>query len=233
MVFDALLGTPKKLPKHLAITTEGSIAWANSEGRPVHEAFQKKFANIEAVIPLAVRFNIPVLTFHLFRGEVKEHFEDMLDAMTHFFDRLKESGLVHDNQIKVSVLGKWYDLPGAAVGNIKDLLQATGGYDRFFLNFCVNYSGQQEIVDACRLIARRIEAGKMRVEEISKETIKENLYTSYFLPPQVIIRSGTRMRLSDFLIWDSPGAFVHFSGKHWPAMGKKDILDALDVYSKS
>ena len=84
----------------------------------------------------------------------------------------------------------------------KQVIESTKDYDFFFTNFCINYSGHDEIVDACRLIARQVKAGKIDPNSISRETIKENLYSSYFIPPDLIIKNG-KATISGLLLWDS------------------------------
>jgi undecaprenyl diphosphate synthase len=101
----------------------------------------------------------------------------------------------------VSVFGKWYGLPSKAVDAIKSCVEQTDGYDKFFLNFCVFYDGKEEIVDSCRVIGRRIKAEKIDADAVDSEMVREGLYTSYFLPPELVIINGEK-RLNGFMLWD-------------------------------
>ena len=95
------------------------------------------------------------------------------------------------HKIKVTLLGKWYSLPSEIVDSLKRVVSDTRDYDCFFLNFCVNYDGKEELVDAFKLINRKVLAGKLDPDKITKQTIKENIYTSYFVPPNIIIKSSS------------------------------------------
>ena len=137
-----------------------------------------------------------------------------------FWDYLRK------NKIKVSIFGKWYNLPSEVIGKLKCLIEGTKDYDHFFLNFCLNYDGQEEILGALKLIIRQIEKGKLSLENISKETIKENLYTSYFMPPDLMIKNGN-MRNNGFLLWDGVRAKVVFTEKEFPELSKSDFEKVL------
>ena len=114
------------------------------------------------------------------------------------------------NKIKVSFIGKWYDLPGELVSIIKEYITNTKEYTHFFLNFVVNYDGQEEIVDACRILCRQIIGEKIDVENITKDGIKENLYTSYFIPPEIIISDNKEKKINGFFLWDSYHSEIRF-----------------------
>ena len=223
-----------KYPKHVAITTDGKIDWSKQNNTGIEESYKKGFLIIKDVINLQVKMNIPILTFYLLSSNMKdlEQFSAVMDTYVSFFNEMKESKEIHENKIKVSVLGKWYDLPGRVVEPIKEIIETTKDYDNFFTNFCINYDGQEEIVDACKLIARQIKADKITPESINKALIKENIYSSYFLPSDLVIRSGLTKKLTDLLLWDSINAKIYFSDKLWPDFDKKDFVKAIESFSK-
>jgi undecaprenyl diphosphate synthase len=146
---------------------------------------------------------------------------------------LTEDKFIHDNKIKIGIIGKWYDLPNNVVEPIKKIIDITKEYEEFYLNFCLNYNGQEEIVDACKLIARKVEAEKIEVDSISKEMIKENLYSSYFIPPEIIIVNGTKKKKTDLLLWDSANSLIFFTKTLWPDFDKSSLMDAINDYQKS
>ena len=96
----------------------------------------------------------------------------------------------------------------------------------FFLNFCLNYDGQEELVDALKLINRQVLAGKLSPENITGDTIKENLYTSYFISPDLMIKNS-ESRMDTFFLWDCVGAKRHFTGQDFPEFSKSDFEKVL------
>jgi undecaprenyl diphosphate synthase len=135
------------------------------------------------------------------------------DDAKNYFRFILDSGFCKNNSIKVNVVGKWYDLKQELVETIKEVMSETKDYDTFFLNFCINYDGQQEIVDACKVMGMKVKAGKVDPEIITKEDIKENLSTSGFLPPALIIKTGIKRKLRGFLLWDCINARIYFTEK--------------------
>ena len=138
-----------------------------------------------------------------------------------------------ENRIKVSVLGKWYNLPNKIVEPIKKIIETTREHESFFVNLCINYDGREEIVDACKLIARKVRAEKIDPESIDKETIKDNAYSSYFIPPELIIINGKKNMKSSLLLWDSAVSSIYFSNTLWPDFSKGDLMDGIHSYQKS
>jgi undecaprenyl diphosphate synthase len=220
--------------RHVALTLHGIDSFAKDKSLAYGEVYEKSFGIIKEILPLQIENNIPILTIDLIPEELKhqENFSVFLDKFIEFFNFLKSSQIIHENKIKITALGKWYDLPGRAVDCIKAIVDETKDYDTFFLNFCINYDGQEEIVDACKLIARQIKADKLDVDAINKEVVKENIYTSYFLPPDLIIKNGVKRRTSGLLLWDSSDSELVFTGKKFPEFTKNDFVNAVRSYQK-
>ncbi len=189
-------------PKHLAFTTDG-----------LKENPEKSFQLINQLIDQQIKNNLPILTFYI--TYQKNPDPQVLAAFTKFLESAEFKNKINQNKIKITALGKWYNLPPETLEAVKKTLDETKDYDHFFLNFCLNYDGQEEIVDACKLIIKQILANKLSESAISPETIKENLYTSYFIPPDLIIKSGEPKQTS-FLLWDSVGAKLIFTSKPFP-----------------
>jgi len=223
-----------KLPRHLALVTKGKHIYAEKHKITIEQVYQKSNIIILSTIASSVKLKIPITTFYLLSTDSRqlEHFSTVVDSLTEFFNDLANKELIHKNQIKASVFGKWYDLPGKFVDSIKNLIEKTKEYDSYFVNFCINYNGQEEIVDAVKLMSRQIKAGKLDPELINKEMIKENTYSSYFLPPDLVIINGSK-RISDLLLWDSPNAKVYFTNKLWPDFDRIELMDAIKEYQKS
>lgn len=222
----------KTIPKHLALSYTDYTT--TNIKVPVDEFFKNKFSKIKDMVDVQISYGIPVMTIYLLSTEEKENvnFSVVIDTLTNFFNDFAKEKKIFDSKIKISFLGKWYNLPSKLVDSIKKLTEETRDYDSFFLNFCINYDGQEEIIDACRLIARRIKSGKLDPDNISKEMIKENLYSSYFLPPELMIVIDGQKHLSGFLLWDSTKAKIYFSDKKWADFSVSDVEKALMHYEK-
>lgn len=224
-----------KMPMHIAITMEGTNAWSKKNKISLADAYNRNSVLIKSAAKSQVKLKIPIITFFMLPEDVNkdtDEFSACIGGITNFFDSISNHSLFADNKIKVSVLGRWYDLPGSLVESIKRIINETKDYDGFFLNFCINYSGQEEIVDACKLIARQVNAGKLDPDIINKELIKENIYSSYFVPPDLIIKNGYKKITSGILLWDSAKSKLYFTNKLFPDFDRMDLMDAIREFQK-
>ncbi|MBU1205122.1 MAG: di-trans,poly-cis-decaprenylcistransferase [Nanoarchaeota archaeon] len=218
------------MPRHIAITMEKELK--ATQTKDIEEMYNKRNMLINNIISIQIRFNIPIITIFLLSVSAKnsENFSFLMDDLAKFFNELIANKKIHKDQIKVSVLGKWYDLPERVVNPIREIIESTKDYDKFFLNFCVNYDGREEIVDACKLIARQIKSEKIDPESINKQLIKENLYSSYFISPDLIIENNKEF--SGLLLWDSKNSMIFFTDKQWYNFTKIDLFRAIEAFQK-
>ncbi len=224
-----------EIPSHVAITMDGIEAWALKNKVSLEEANRRSFLILRSAIKNQVKLNIPILTFYMLSENIdkgSESYDIYLNSINSFFEEIYKGELVNENKIKISILGKWYHLPGRIIETIKKVIEETKDYDGFFLNFCINYDGQEEIIDAFKLIARQIKVGRLDPELVDKDLVKENLYSSYFLPPDLIVKNGSRKETSGILLWDSPKSKVYFTNKNWPDFDKTEFMDAIRDYQK-
>jgi undecaprenyl diphosphate synthase len=219
---------------HVALTMNGIKPWSNKKNISIGEVYKTSFQILNEIIKSQSEKNIPILTIYLMSETQAgdEQFPLFLNELILFFESLSMSEHIHESKTKISILGKWYDMPGRAVDPIKKVIEETKDYDEFFLNLCINYNGQEEIVDACKLIARQIKAERIDIDSITRKTIKENTYSSYFVPPDIIIKNGKLKRTAGTLLWDSSNAELYFTDKDWPEFTKGDFLKAVDSYKK-
>jgi tritrans,polycis-undecaprenyl-diphosphate synthase [geranylgeranyl-diphosphate specific] len=217
--------------KHVAISVKDVIGWAKKNEKPFEDAFLRRNTIINDIVELMVKKNIPIVTIYLLseNDEKTEHHDITVESLTEFFSQLKEEQVVNKNQIRISVLGKWYSLPGMVVESIKQMIDKTKEYDNFFLNFCVNYDGREEITDAFNLIHKEIkDLGIENQPKLNKDLIKENTYSSYFIPPELIIETGKDHKFSGVLLWDSVDAKIFFIEKMFPEIKKDDFESIID-----
>ncbi|MDO8660600.1 MAG: undecaprenyl diphosphate synthase family protein [Candidatus Woesearchaeota archaeon] len=171
--------------------------------------------NIEELIYCATQLKIPVLTIGL-----PQESGDVLGGLIQAIGNWQ---YIVEHQIKISVLGKWYALSEQIVQQIKVVVEKTKEYDGFFLNLCVNYDGQAEIVSACKLLAKQVQSGKLDPDAIDELLVKENVFTSNFMPPEVIIITGAEHCLHNFLLWDSGKSKIVFTGKPAEKLSVKEF----------
>jgi len=210
--------------KHIAISLDNIPDWCRKSNASADECRSEYSRLLGELLKVQVKLNIPIFTIYLLPEieKSKNDYMDFSDYTTYFFNGLLGNPLISSHKIKISIFGKWYNLPGKEVEALKNIIESTKDYDNFFANFCVNYDGQEEIVDACRLVAKQVELGKINADMITKETIKENIYSSYFMPPDLILVYGER-KITGILLWDSVNSRIEFADKSFMEFEEKDF----------
>ncbi len=210
-------------PIHIAVNTLGVKKWADQEGKELSEAVEKHTELLDDLIDLQLKNNTRVLTINL------EH-QGMIKYLKKYFEKLLGDKRIHENQVRVFIIGQWYEFDSEISETFKKLIEETKEYDKYFLNYCVNYDGQQEVLGAIRLLTRKILSDKLKEEELTPEAVKQSLYTSYFPPPRIIIEPGTKY--SGLLLWDSKEALIFFTQEPWLLFEKKNYEKAISFYKK-
>lgn len=176
----------KKTPKHIAI----SLKKLNNENMD----------KILEITNICIELDIPILTFNITKSEHTSLIIEFLE---------QNKNLFHEKKIKISILGKWYSLQNKIVESIKEITSSTKDYDNFFLNLCINYNGNEEIINAMKIIARQLEANKISIENIDNTSVKDNIYSSFFIPPDIIILPDNNY--DGTLLWDSPISLLYIN----------------------
>ncbi|MGV8169163.1 MAG: undecaprenyl diphosphate synthase family protein [Candidatus Nanoarchaeia archaeon] len=215
----------KDMPKHLAIDATLIRAWATKNSIDMKEAVKKNSEKINELIDFQLKKDIPILTIHLSTKN-----EEEINGLKKLFLELSKDERLHDKKARVYVLGDWYNSEPELVESIKNLQDTTKDYDQYFVNFCVKYNGQEEIITAAKLLLTKMHAQKLTTKELNIETFKENLPSSYFIPPDLIIINNTYY--TGLLLWDSQGSMIYYTNKYWLDFERKDLDKALDFYNR-
>lgn len=223
---------PNKLPIHIGIIIDGNRRWARKKGLPIFEGHKKGLALVKRVASWCFGKGVKFVTFYAFSNEnwkrTKEETEYLMNKI--FKEDLFEKDLqyFHRQNIKLIVSGRQKKLPKPLQKAIKKATELTQKNTEGIANFCLNYGGRSEIVDAVKKIIQQ----KLSSNKINKELIKENLYHPEIPDPDLIIRTAEEKRLSNFLLWQSAYSELYFLKKYWPDFNEKDLEKALREYSK-
>ena len=157
--------------------------------------------------------------------EIKFIFGIILEAV----DAVVKEATVKEEKVNFNVIGRIYLLPEEVRNKIKELISFTKDNDKNFINLCIMYDGQEEIVDAVKEIIKN----GVKEEEINKKTIKKHLYTRNFPEVDYIIRTGMEdgARISGFLLWDASYAEFKFRSDLWPDYSQEMVIEDLIDFS--
>ncbi len=220
------------VPEHIALTIGGSEAWAKKNNKTLGEAYQESFFTVYKIILEQLKLEIKTLSILISTTAMKGD-TAFNSALAKFLNELKKDKKIEENNVKICVLGKWYETPPEVVEPIKNLMENTQQPGNLYLNLGINYNGKQEIIDACKIIARKIESEKLDPLTIDDETLKQNLYSSNLAPVQLIVQNGADRQRGSFLLWQSADAMLYQTEKLWPDYTENDLLKAIVEYNKA
>ena len=225
----------KIMPKHIAIIMDGNRRWAKSKGLDGSLGHKKGAEVLEEVAKYCNKIGLEALTVYAFSTEnwkrTKEEVGAILLLLQMYLDKfLKTADL---ENIKLRVIGdRENNMPEEIKNKMIKMEERTKNNKGLKFNIAFNYGGRDEIVKATRKIASKVLKGELKLEDITEETVSNNLYTAGLPDPDLLIRTSGELRTSNFLPWQITYSEFLFLDKYWPDFTTKDIDDAIELYSK-
>lgn len=209
---------------------DGNGRWARQRGLPRLVGHKQGATTAQHVVEVFVEYKIPYLTLYAFSTENWNRPQREVRGLFRLLrERLDEGiSLAQKEGIRIHHLGKLNGLSPKIQDTIRRALELTQDNTRMTLGLAFNYGGRDEIVEATRrLILKGIPA-----QDIDETVVSQYLYTAGIPDPDLIIRTGGEMRLSNFLTWQSAYAEIYFTPTLWPDFDKKEIDKALTIFSQ-
>ncbi|MEN6324709.1 MAG: isoprenyl transferase [Syntrophomonas sp.] len=218
-----------KLPHHIAIIMDGNGRWAQKRLLPRTMGHRAGMGTLKEIVRACSDLGVEVLTVYAFSTENwKRPWEEVDFLMKLLVEFLrKEINELHQNKVRIKVLGDYNNLPQDCQLEIKDALQTTRDNPGLLLNIALNYGSRQEILDAIKTIAGKIAEGEITADSISEATFSDLLYTKDVPDPDLLIRTAGEMRISNFLLWQIAYTELWITECLWPDFTKDDLLQAI------
>ena len=236
----AVLADKTKVPHHVGIILDGNRRYARRmKLTNVVEGHFKGSEKLEDVIDWVLELGIKVVTIWVFSTENIDRSVDevngLMNLFQHKFREMANHKKIHKNHIRIKALGKLEMLTPEVRAAIREAEEKTKDYKDMYLNVAIGYGGKQEIVDAFRSwTAKAVAAGqdlKSAIANLKPQDLDPFCYDNGLGgPPDLIIRTSGRIRLSGFMLWHSPYSELYFTDVLWPAFRKLDFLRAIRAY---
>ncbi len=225
------------LPHHIGIIMDGNGRWAKQRGLKRSEGHKEGAKVFRAICDYAQEIGIEYLTFYAFSTENWKRPADEVEAIMNLFrDYLFEAQeREEENEAKgmrIRYIGERNALPEDIVNLIEQLEKNSEDKNVITVNLAVNYGGRDEILHAVKAIAKKVEAGELKADDINLKDIDGNLFTAGQPDPDLIIRPSGEYRLSNFLIWQAAYSEFWFSDILWPDFTADDLDKAILDYAK-
>ena len=219
--------------EHLAIIMDGNGRWAKARGLPRTEGHRAGGETVRRVLQYCRNAGIRYLTLYAFSVENWKRPKEEVDALMNLLVAYLagEESMLHQNQVRLRIMGRREDLPERAQAALKHVEEATAHYDRQLI-LCLSYGGRTEIVTAAQRLAQRVAAGELSPETIDEAAFAEQLYLPDVPDPDLIVRTSGEMRLSNFLLWQASYAELYVTPVLWPDFSEADFKAALDSFEQ-
>ncbi|MGB0341938.1 MAG: isoprenyl transferase [Parvibaculales bacterium] len=220
-------------PTHVAITMDGNGRWANARGLPRQEGHRQGVEALRRNVNIAGELGISCLTLFSFSSENWSRPQAEVSFLMTLLQRYIEADLaeLHANGVRVRVIGRRQGLEPKIRNLIDHAETVTAENEAMLLQIAFNYGGRQEIADAASRLARRAVAGTLDPANISESVLASELLTAGVPDPDLLIRTGGEMRISNFLLWQCAYAEFFFTDVYWPDFDRHDWQQALDAFA--
>ena len=224
----------KKVPEHVAIIMDGNGRWAIERGLPRTSGHKEGAKAVRRIIDDCISLKIPILTLYAFSTENWKRPKSEVLYLINLFKNvlIEEKEHLINNRIKVNFLGRSNFLPKSLVEKMQEIKNATNKNTVLSLNIAINYGGRAEIVDAIKKIASKIVNKKLNIDEIDENIVKENLYIKQLPDPDLLIRTGNEMRISNFMLWQIAYTELYVSPAYWPDFDRNKLMEAISNFQK-
>ena len=221
-----------RIPAHVAVVMDGNGRWAAQRGLPRVSGHNAGMAAMKEIVKRASRLGLGHLTVYAFSTENWKRGSDELAGifrlLVMYVDR--ELAELHENNVKVHILGDYGKLPAGAVRSLTRSLETTRNNTGMRFNIALNYGARLELIRAARVLAKGASEGGFSVDDIDEAMISGSLYTAGIPDPDLIIRTGGERRLSNFLLWQSAYSEFVFSETLWPDFSPAEFEKAIEEY---
>lgn len=222
------------LPQHVAIIMDGNGRWAEKNHASTISGHRMGAEATRKIVQHAATRGIRYLTLYTFSSENWLRPQGWIDELMGLL-RYNLKNQVQDlaeNGVCLKVIGDRTKLPPDIVSLIEESEAKTAGNTRITLLMALSYGGRDEILFAAKKMAEQVQAGALKVEDITPDVFSHNLYTKGIPDPDLLIRTSGEKRISNFLLWQMAYTEFVFSPTLWPDFSADDFDQALQTYQQ-
>lgn len=221
-----------RLPKHIAIIMDGNRTWARNKGIDPKLGHKEGAKALENIVRYSNKIGIKYLTVYAFSTENWKRSEEEVGALMLLLRNYLDdfSKRADTENVKIKFLGNISELSNSLQKSINNAIERTKNNTGLIFNVAFNYGGRQEIVMATKKIAEDVKNGIINIEDITEDTVNDNLYTKGQPDVDLLIRTSGQIRTSGFLPWQTIYSEFVFMEKNWPDFCDEDLLLAIKEY---
>lgn len=223
-----------RLPRHVAIIMDGNGRWATRRGLPRLAGHRVGADRAEDIVRAASEMGIEVVTLYVFSTENWKRPSDEVNGLMDLFVEMfeKKLGPLVDFGARIRVIGAREGLPEAVMHAVTRVEEATRENSGVLVNLAINYGGRDEIVRAARRMAEDVTKGELGLGDIDDRALEARLHTAGVPDPDLLIRTGGEMRISNFLLWQVAYTELYVTPVLWPDFTRRELVRAIQEYQR-
>lgn len=217
------------IPQHIAIVMDGNGRWAKQHGEDRIFGHHEGVNSVREIVEACGEIGVKYLTLYAFSTENWNRPKDEVDALMELLVSTisMETPNLNKKGVKLQAIGDIKSLPESCQRELQESIDITSKNDTVTLILALSYSSKWEITNAVQQIAKQVEAGKLKASEITAKHIEQNLTTSKFPDPELMIRTSGEHRISNFLLWQLAYTEFYFTDILWPDFRKDEFFKAI------
>ena len=225
---------PEQIPRNVAIIMDGNGRWAQRRGLPRIAGHRQGGKTVERIALDSVALGIESLTLYAFSVENWKRPVEEIEALMKLYRQyiVGIRPMMMKNRVKLLHVGREDELPAKLLSDLRESVEMTKENEGMVLGLALNYSGRMEIVDAVRSISKKCKDGELYPESIDNDIFREHLYKPSIKDPDLLIRTASEMRVSNFLLWQISYSEFYVTETYWPDFDKSALETAILSYSK-
>ena len=225
---------PARVPRHIAIVMDGNGRWAERRHRPRSFGHREGQKAVRSAVEFCLRRGVEALTLFAFSSENWNRPQSEVGALMQLFLKAldREVEELHENKVRIAFVGDLAAFSPELRERMQRAMRRTAANTALALNVAVNYGGRWDVAEAARRAAAEVAAGRLRVEDVSEQTLARFFCLADLPPVDLFIRTGGEQRISNFLLWQVAYAELYFTDALWPDVDADVLAGALAEYAR-
>ncbi|MCB6901656.1 isoprenyl transferase [Hoylesella buccalis] len=220
----------KRIPTHVAIIMDGNGRWAAERGKERSFGHQAGVETVRRITSECVRLGVKYLTLYTFSTENWNRPEDEVSALMGLVLSSLEDEIFMKNNVRFRVIGDVKRLPENVRAKLRETEEHTAANSAMTMVVALSYSARWEMAHALQNIVADVQAGRVHADDVDEELIAQSLETAFMPDPDLLIRTGGELRVSNFLLWQIAYSELYFCDTYWPDFNEADLHRAIMDY---
>lgn len=220
----------KRIPTHIAIIMDGNGRWAKERGKERSFGHQAGVDTVRRITSECVRLGVKFLTLYTFSTENWSRPETEIAALMGLVLSSLEDEIFMKNNVRFQVVGDMQRLPQSVQDKLRETMEHTVQNTAMTMVVALSYSSRWELTKAAKSIASDVQAGILQLEDITEELMNQRLETAFMPDPELLIRTGGELRISNYMLWQIAYSELYFCDTYWPDFNEADLHQAIASY---